>query len=96
VSDLEPCYRDFNTKKANQQFPSIGSNTQGIVFNPDTSVDIWFGPTAPAGHEANWLQTLPGKSWYTSFRLYGPLKPWFDKSWRPGDFELVKDSAEGS
>ena len=76
--------------QTDQQFPSIGSNTKNIVINPDMSVDIWFGPTAPAGHETNWLQTLPGKSWYTSLRLYGPLQPWFDKSWRPGDIELVK------
>ena len=82
--------------QTDQQFPSISSNTKGIVFNPDTSVDIWFGPTAPAGHETNWLQTIPGKSWYTAFRLYGPLQPWFDKSWRPGDIELLKEGAEGS
>jgi len=22
-------------------------------------------------------------------RLYGPQEPWFDMSWRPGEFELV-------
>jgi hypothetical protein len=22
-------------------------------------------------------------------RLYGPLEPWFDKTWRPGEIELV-------
>ena len=27
-------------------------------------------------------------------RLYGPLEPWFDKTWKPGEFELV--SAAGS
>jgi len=21
-------------------------------------------------------------------RLYGPLEPWFDKTWRPGEIEL--------
>lgn len=73
-----------------QQFPSLGSQTKGIVINPDTSVDIWFGPTAPTGHEANWIQTVPGKSWNTILRLYGPLQPWFDKTWRPGEIELVK------
>ncbi len=72
------------------QFPSIGSQSKGIVINPDTSVDIWFGPTAPAGHEANWVQTVPGKGWNVIFRLYGPLQPWFDKSWKPGEIELVK------
>jgi hypothetical protein len=24
------------------------------------------------------------------FRLYAPLDPWFDKTWRPGDPEVVK------
>jgi hypothetical protein len=46
--------------------------------------------TAPAGKEGNWVQTMPGKSWSALLRLYGPLEPWFDKSWKPGDFELVK------
>jgi len=28
--------------------------------------------------------------WNALLRLYGPLEPWFDKSWKPGDFEEVK------
>ena len=72
------------------QFPSIGSQSKGIVVNPDTSVDVYFGPTAPAGHEANWVQTVPGKGWNVILRLYGPLQPWFDKSWKPGEIELVR------
>ena len=72
------------------QFPSLGSQSKDIVINPDTSVDVWFGPTAPAGHGANWLQTVPGKSWNTILRLYGPLPSWFDKTWRPSEIELVK------
>jgi len=71
------------------QFPSIGSQSKGIVVNPDTSVDVWFGPTAPPGHEANWVQTAPGKGWNVILRLYGPLQPWFDKTWKPGEIELV-------
>jgi hypothetical protein len=23
-------------------------------------------------------------------RLYGPLEPWFDQSWRPGEISLVE------
>ncbi|MDN5940242.1 MAG: DUF1254 domain-containing protein [Nitrospira sp.] len=76
--------------QTDEQFPSIGSQTKGIVSNPDTSVDVWFGPTAPEGHETNWVQTVPGKGWNVLLRLYGPLQPWFDKSWKPGEFELVK------
>ncbi len=76
--------------QTDQQFPSIGSLKKDIVINSDTSVDVWFGPTAPKGHEANWVQTVPGKSWNAIFRLYAPLEPWFDKTWKPGDIELVK------
>jgi hypothetical protein len=25
-------------------------------------------------------------------RLYGPLEPWFDQTWRPGEIELVPDT----
>ena len=39
----------------------------------------------------NWIQTIPGKSWFTIFRLYGPLKPWFDKSWKLEDVVAVAD-----
>jgi hypothetical protein len=76
--------------QTDEQFPSIGSQKEGIVINSDSSVDVYFGPTAPAGHEANWAQTVPGKGWNVIFRLYGPLQPWFDKTWKPGEFELVK------
>jgi hypothetical protein len=50
---------------------------------------VWFGPKAPAGYEANWVQTVPGKGFNLLLRLYGPLEPWFNQSWRPGDLELV-------
>lgn len=51
-------------------------------------MDVWFGPKAPAGFEKNWVQTIPGKGWFTLLRLYGPLEPWFNKTWRPGEIEL--------
>src|SRR5262245_12539139 len=70
------------------QFPSIGSQSKGIVSNADGSYDIWFAPAAPAGHESNWIQTVPGKSWSVILRLYGPGESWFDKTWRPGEIEL--------
>ncbi len=76
--------------QTDQQFPSAGSQKKGIITNPDTSVDIYFGPTAPAGKENNWIQTVPGKSWFVILRLYGPLQPWFDKTWKPGEIEEVK------
>jgi len=67
----------------------LDSKSPDVVSNSDGSVTVWLGPEAPKGKEGNWIQTMPGKSYNMMFRLYGPLKPWFDKSWRPGDFELV-------
>jgi hypothetical protein len=49
-----------------------------------------FAPEAPEGKKGNWLQTVPGKSWFTILRMYGPLEPWIDQSWRPGEIELVQ------
>jgi hypothetical protein len=73
--------------QTDQQYPSTGSQKAGLVVNPDTSVDVYFGPTPPPGKESNWVQTLPGKGWFVALRLYGPLQPWFDKTWRPGEIE---------
>jgi len=83
---------DYQTRsmlQTDQQFPSIGSQKKGIVVNPDTSVDVYFGPKAPSGKEANWVQTWPGKGWSIILRLYGPEQAFFDKTWKPGEFEQV-------
>jgi hypothetical protein len=48
------------------------------------------GPKAPKGKEANWLQTVPNKGWFCLLRLYSPTEAWFDKTWKPGDPELVE------
>ena len=54
------------------------------------SVDLSFGPTAPAGQEGQWIKTIPGKGWFVYFRIYGPERAAFDGSWKPGDFEEAK------
>jgi hypothetical protein len=79
--------------QTNQQHPSVSSQNKGLKVNPDTSVDVYFGPKPVKGHESNWVQTVPGQSWFTLLRLYGPLQPWFDKTWRPDDIVEVKDGA---
>ena len=50
---------------------------------PDGSYDVYFAPKAPKGKKSNWLQTLPGKSWFCILRMYGPLEPWINKTLRP-------------
>lgn len=76
--------------QTDQQFPMVSSQNKGLNVNADGSVDVYFGPEAPSGKESNWVQTIPGKGWNTLLRLYGPLEPWFDKTWQPGEIELVK------
>jgi len=76
--------------QTDQQFPGIDNLGQDLRQNDDGSYDIYFAPKAPAGWEHNWIQTVPGKGWNTIFRLYGPLESFYDKTWRPGDPELVQ------
>ncbi|MBW1750775.1 MAG: DUF1254 domain-containing protein, partial [Deltaproteobacteria bacterium] len=76
--------------ETDQKTGGVDSNKEGIKINKDGSSTVYFGPKAPAGQENNWVQTMPGKGYNVLLRLYGPLEPWFDRSWMPGDFELVK------
>ena len=66
-----------------------GNQLCGTQIRPSRTART-FGPTAAVGKEANWIATVPGKGWFAIFRLYGPLDPWFDKTWRPGEIELLK------
>ncbi|MBI1283467.1 MAG: DUF1214 domain-containing protein [Thiobacillus sp.] len=74
--------------QTDQKAPSVSSQDKGFRVNADGSVDVYFGPKAPASMENNWVQTIPGKGWFMILRLYGPLEPWFDRTWRPSEIEL--------
>ena len=76
--------------ETDQKSAGLDSNSPSIEQNSDDSYTVWFGPEAPEGHEGNWIQTIPEKSYNVILRLYGPLDPWFDKTWKPGDLELVE------
>ncbi len=67
--------------QTDQQFPSIGSKDKDIVISADGSVDVWFGPTAPKGHENNWVQTVPGRAGVCCCACMGPRRV---GSTRPG------------
>jgi hypothetical protein len=71
-----------------QKYPKKNSNDK-LIYNKDGSVDLYFGPKAPKGKEANWIQTVPEKAWFVLFRVYGPLPLWFDKTWQLNNFESV-------
>jgi hypothetical protein len=75
--------------QTDQHLPRLGSQSGTVETNPDGTTDIYFGPTAPDGKESNWLQTVPGKGWWTILRLYNPLQPFFDKTWRPSEIQPI-------
>ena len=80
----------YSQLQTGQSMPSVGSQTEGIRKNGDGSLDVYIGPKAPRGYEKNWLETIPGKSWFTVLRMYGPVHPWIDKEWRPSEIHLVE------
>ena len=84
---------DLDTRtlvKNKLQRADLSSRSKGLVVNDDGSTDLWFGPEAPKGKESNWIQTIPGQSWFTYLRLYAPLESYFSREWPLSDIELVK------
>ena len=87
ISAYDPTTRSLldvggNTNK------SVGSLDDPAV-NTDGSVDVYFGPAAPEGKEANWVPTVAGKGFFLVFRFYGPTEGYIDKTWALNDLELV-------
>ena len=65
--------------------PDVSSQSGTVQTNSDGSTDVYFGPSAPEGNATNWIQTTPGKGFFTILRLYNPLPSFFDKTWRPSE-----------
>ena len=66
------------------------SSYDKLKTNADGSIDLYFGPQAPAGSESNWVETVPGKGFYPMFRFYTPKEGVFDGTWTLPDVELIK------
>ncbi|TCL09566.1 hypothetical protein BXY66_1617 [Shimia isoporae] len=63
-------------------------DAETMKANEDGSYDIYFGPFAPEGMEANWIPTT--ESYFLLFRLYGPEEGWLQSGWQLGDLEKLK------
>jgi hypothetical protein len=74
-----------------RDMPRSGRSSQspGLQASDDGSVDIYFGPKAPAGKESNWVPTNPDGKFEVLFRFYGPGKAVFDKTWELPDIQRV-------
>ncbi len=68
---------------------SRSSQNPDLQKNADGTVDLYFGPQAPAGKESNWVATDPGGRFEVLTRFYGPGKPLFEKTWKLPDIEKV-------
>jgi hypothetical protein len=77
-----------------QRYPRAGSQrypSPAAEAGADGATTVYFGPTQPEGvKRGNWIQTVPGKGWFTILRLYSPLESFFTKQWRPSEIELVR------
>ncbi|MFQ6538056.1 DUF1254 domain-containing protein [Aphanothece stagnina] len=66
------------------------SSRMDLKINEDGCVDLFVGPEPPAGKEENWVETVPGRGWFSYFRLYGPKKEHFSGAWVLPDFERTE------
>lgn len=82
--------RETHALILNMDRASRSSQIPELVKNPDGSVDVYFGPEALEGHEANWVPTDPDRAFELLFRLYGPTDALFDKSWVLPDIAAVE------
>ena len=64
-------------------------NMKDMKVNADGSVDVYVGPKAPDGLESNWIPTM-GKTPYLWLRLYAPEEPFWKKTFKVPDVELVQ------
>jgi len=73
----------------NARNDSAVSSYDNLKTNADGSVELYFGPKAPAGMESNWIQTVSGKGFYPMMRFYSPKEGLFDGTWKLPDVELI-------
>ena len=73
----------------NMERASRASNAADVQKNADGSVDLYFGPKAPAGKKSNWVPTDPLRQFELMVRVYGPKKEFFEKAWSLPDAEKV-------
>ena len=76
--------------QTDQGYAALRSMFELKDLTKDPTVDLYFGPKAPAGKEKQWIKTIPGRGWFVYIRIYGPQEAAFNGSWKPGDFETIQ------
>ena len=86
------CVYDAKTRSiinAGRPMSAINSYMD-LPVNEDGSIDLYFGPNPPSQGEQSWIKTNPEEGFFMYLRLYGPLEPFYDKSWKINDVVLIK------
>jgi hypothetical protein len=68
---------------------NLDNRMKDLRYNSDGSIDLYIGANAPAGYEKNYMKTVGNDGWFVYFRLYAPEQPFFDKTFKLGDFERI-------
>jgi hypothetical protein len=86
---------DLETAAFIREAPTVGVTTFDPALRRETdgSVEVWFGPSPPAGLDCNWIYTRPGRSWFAVFSFLGPQTAALDKSWVLGEIEPLSEAA---
>jgi len=82
--------RPYENGEGTLRSANLDSHLEDLVVNDDGSIDLYIGPEPPEGFENNFMRTVQDDGWFVYFRLYAPLEPFFDKSFRLPDFEVVR------
>ena len=70
---------------------SIGSNTQGLQYNPDGSLDIYIQRERPEDSIlSNWLPSPKDDGFYLDLRLYNPDNSLQNGTWAPPAVKFVQ------
>lgn len=73
-----------------QLLPSINAFNK-VTTNQDGSIDLWFGSKKPAdAPDSNFIQTVDGRNFLVTVRLYGTGTAFFDQTWKPDDVVKVQ------
>jgi hypothetical protein len=83
---------DLKTAAFIREMPSAGVSSidKRLEVNKDGTVDIYIGPEAPKGKEANWVPTAKGSKFFMLARFYGAGDAIFTKTWQLNDLNVIK------
>ncbi|MCY1277468.1 hypothetical protein D9M68_435170 [compost metagenome] len=81
---------DGTMPETKQLLPST-NGYYDIAKQADGSIEIWFGPEKPQDVADNaFIQTIPGRNFLATVRLYGAEHAFYDQTWKPDDLVKVK------